>query len=64
MLTNQNQAILNYAQENSQFKAKEIQVLLDLKPSRTRKLLSELCDKELLKKYGVNIGTYYTIGNK
>ena len=60
IILDQKEAILNYAKENSQFRSKDIQELLNLGSSRVRKVLSEMCEEKLIDKHGVNKGTYYT----
>ena len=60
IILNQKEAILNYAKENSRFRSKDIQELLNLGSSRVRKILSEMCEEKLIEKHGVNKGTYYT----
>jgi len=60
IILDQKEAILNYAKENSQFRSKDIQELLNLGSSRVRKILSEMCEEKLIEKHGVNKGTYYT----
>jgi predicted HTH transcriptional regulator len=60
IILDQKEAILNYAKENSQFRSKDIQELLNLGSSRVRKILSEMCEEKLIDKHGVNKGTYYT----
>ncbi|HCX64227.1 MAG TPA: transcriptional regulator, partial [Eubacteriaceae bacterium] len=56
----QKEAVIKYAEENVEFKAKEIQVLLNLKPTRTRDILASLCEENILEKHGIKKGTYYT----
>lgn len=55
--------VLNYAKEVTQFKAREIQDLLNLSPSGVRKILSKMCDEELLERHGEKKGTYYSLKN-
>lgn len=53
--------VLNYAKEVAQFKAHEIQELLNLSPSGVRRILSKMCDDNILIKYGQKKGTYYSL---
>ncbi len=54
--------VKRYAVEQSAFKSKEIQELLNLQESRTRQIIAKLCKEGILERHGSGRGTYYTKG--
>lgn len=59
--TDQELAVVNFLKKNLTGKSKEIEELLELKESRTRELLRNMVEKELLTKQGKGRSTYYSL---
>ncbi|KEZ22593.1 hypothetical protein [Ureaplasma diversum] len=59
----QKDIILDFAKKNKEFVSKEIETILNLKPSRVRFLLSELVEENLLAPIGANKNRKYTLNN-
>ena len=61
----QEEKIIAYLEEYNNIVSKDVEKLLRIKESRTRELLKQMVDKELIIRLGGGRSTYYKIrGNK
>lgn len=60
----QKEMIIEFVQDNRERKASAVGELLNLKSSRVRKILAELCEEGVLKKHGEKRGIYYTLNDE
>lgn len=57
----QEKTIIDFMVENGSLKSKKVEELLGIKESRSRQLLREMIDKNLIKRKGKGRATYYTL---
>jgi len=57
----QEKTLFEYLQENSSIKSKQVEILLNIKESRTRELLRQLVDNGVIERKGQGRNTYYTL---
>jgi ATP-dependent DNA helicase RecG len=60
----QEQIILDYLTKNDSIKSNVVEILLDIKESRTRELLRGMLDKGYIQKKGGSKNTHYTLPDK
>lgn len=58
-LSEQESVVVEYLKKNKRFAIKDIEVLLDVKPSRAREIMRNMANRNIIQKLGKGSNTYY-----
>lgn len=61
--TENEKLILKYIRDNQKIQSKTVEKILSLKEARARRILKEMCGKNLIERKGSGRNTYYILGN-